>query len=132
VGLRVSIAGAALLLALSVPLIAVWGAAGAATAVTITFSFVAVLLLWSLQRYVLQPNRLAFHARRAAQTGLLAIALVGASLAFALAPKPTLETTLGAALVLLVGAFALLEISGGRRTWLSLIGRQSGDAADRS
>ncbi len=132
VGLRISVAGAALLLALSIPLIAVLGAAGAATAVTITFSSVAVLLLWSLQHYVLQPHRLTFDVRRAAQTGLLASALVGVSFAFALAPKPTLETTLGAGLVLLGGAFALLEISGGSRTWLSLIGRQPRDAADRS
>ncbi|SRR6266487_2205151 len=132
VALRISLVGAAVLLALSVPLITEWAAAGAAIAVTITFSAVAVLLLWSLHVYVIQPHRVAFDVRRASRTGLFASALIGVSLASALAPGPTLEATLVAGVVLSVGTFALVEISGGRQAWLAVIGRRSGEAAERS
>ena len=99
---------------------------------TITFSAVAILLLWSLHRYVLEPYKVTLDVRRAGRTGLLALVVVGLCVPFTVATDPTLESTILAGLVLLVGALSLVEISGGRETWVALTHRGTGETADRS
>ena len=131
VSLRISMLGAGLLLVLSVPLVTGFAAAGAAIAVTLAFSVVAIVLVWSLQRYVLQPQGVAFDTKRAAQTGLLAVVLVGASLFFSLPTNPSLESSLIAGLLCALAVVVMVEISGGRQTWAALMTRPRGQAAKR-
>ncbi len=131
VGLRVSMVGAALLLALSVPLALTWGAPGAAVAVTLAFSSVAILLLWSLHRYVLQPQGVTLDTRRAWRTGVLAAALVTISFAFSLPTDPSFGSVAIAGVVCALAALVLIETSGGRQMWAVLMNRPTPEAAER-
>lgn len=131
VGLRISMLGAGLLLALAIPLVSVFAAVGAAIAVTLTFSVVAIVLLRSLHQYVLLPQGVAFDTKRAAVTGSIAILFVGASLFFSLPTNPSLESGLMAGLLCTLGLIVMVEISGGRQTWAALMTRPRGSSAER-
>jgi len=103
----------------------------AAIAVTLAFSVVGIVIVWSLHRYVLQPQGVAFDTRRAAGTASMAIVLVGASLFFSLPTNPSLESGLIAGFLCAFAAIVLIEISGGRQTWAALMARPRAQATER-
>ena len=123
--------GAGLLLALAVPLVSAFAAVGAAIAVTMAFSVVAILLVWSLHHYVLLPQGVAFDTKRAALAGSSAIILVGASLFFSLPTNPSVESGFVAGLFCTLALIVMVEVSGGRQTWTALMTRPRGPSAER-
>ena len=131
VGLRVSAAGAGILLALCVPLVAAWGSRGAAVAVTVAFAFVGALLSWSIRRYVLRPFGAALDMKRVFRVGSLAIILAVVATLFSLPENPSLESWIVAGAASLVATLVMIEASGGRQTWAAVVRRPPGEVSER-
>ena len=128
IGLWISAAGAASLVVLSFGLSWLFGAGGAALAVSISFSFVACLLLWAIERYVLGPEGSHIEFKRVLLTSGAAVTASALSLLLAL-PDNARSDAAAAAVVIWAGIATMLGMaSGGRETWGDFL-RRPGQAA---
>ncbi len=123
IGLWISAAGAGSLVVLSLVLSSMFGALGAALAVCICFSFVAFLLVWAIERYVLRPVGTHIEFRKVLLTS--GGAFIGSAVSLLLAlPENAGTSAVAADMLIWTGIAAILGIvSGGRETWGDLLRR---------
>jgi len=123
IGLRISALGAATLVLASFLLTTLWGASGAAIAVSITFVVLAITLTRAINRYVLKPEPGLLSGRRVLLTSAVAFVACSSSLAVAVPTNPSPLQLIAGAVFLAGSSLALLGVSGGRDTWGAFFGK---------
>lgn len=123
VGLWISAAGAGSLVVLALVFSWLFGALGAALAVTVCFSFVACLLVWAIEHYVLRPAGTRIEFKRVLLTSAAAVIASGLSLLLALPDNAASDAVAVAVLTWAAIAVMLGIVSGGRETWGDLLRR---------
>jgi len=123
IGLWISAAGAGSLVVLSLTLSSIFGAAGTALAVCISFSFVAALLVWAIENYVLRPTGTHFEFKKVLLTS--GAGIIGSTLSLLVAlPENAGSSAVAADVLIWAGIAAILGlVSGGRETWGDLLSR---------
>lgn len=118
--------GAALLVLLSMALTPAWSAVGTAIAVTLSFTTVAVLDVWAIDRYVLARDRTHVDVRRIGKAGAVSLVAMAVSIALALSHNPGVIETVMALAVWTLAVFGLWRASGGREAWATVLPRFRG------
>ena len=131
IGLRISALGAATLLLASFLLTTLWGASGAAIAVSITFVVLAIMLTRAINRYVLKPEPGLLRGRRVLLTTGIAFVACTSSLAVAVPTNPSPLQLIASAVFFAGSALALIGASGGRDTWGAFFGKFQARDAER-
>lgn len=131
IGLRISALGAATMLPASFIMTSLWGAAGAAVSVSITFMVVAAAMIIVIDRYVLRPEPGVLRARRVSFTAAIAAFASTLSVAFAVPANSGPIPWIAGAIFLAGASFALLVASGGWDTWGRFFGKSRATGVER-